>query len=155
MSKVLIDSNIFLYFLLDSFTSDVCKDKILEMFESINDKKLKAYTTTRIVDEVIFKLMLANSKYKTKTFHKLKNDKEEAKRLHFVYEEFFTFLEDFSIEVINISKTDLQHSASIVKEFGIFGNDAITLKVMLKKDIEFIATCDGDFGNIEIVKKLI
>ena len=154
MNKVMIDSNVFLYFLLGTFPDSKCRDGIVLLFEAVEHREIEGVTTTRIVDEVIFKLLLAKARetYPNKPLHHRKSDPQFAKSLHGIHEEFFRFAEDFGIAIVPTTLQHLRHSGTLLKAFGIFGNDALTLEAMLTHNITRIATCDCDFERIELVE---
>ena len=154
MNKVMIDSNVFLYFLLGTFPDPACRERIVSLFEAVEHRDTEGVTTGRIVDEVIFKLLLAKARetYPNKPLNHLKSDPEFAKSLHGIHEEFFGFTDAFGITIVPTTLQHLRHSGTLLKAFGIFGNDALTLKAMLTHNITRIATCDRDFERIELVE---
>ena len=70
--KIMIDSNVLIYFLTGSKIENI--EKIKHLFSKKD--KYHFITTTRIIDEVIFKLLIISSGVKLK---QLKKDKELLK----------------------------------------------------------------------------
>jgi len=154
-SKVMIDSNVFLYFLLGTFPDQTCRQKIVTLFKSIERREIEGVTTSRIVDEVIFKLLLAKTRetYPNKPLEHLKKETELARRLHTVPGDLFDFLDAFGIEIYPVTVQHLRHSGTLLKAFGLFGNDALILEVMLSHNLTRLATCDGDFDRIDLIER--
>ena len=56
----------------------------------------------------------------------------------------------FSIfDLIKPKSGDLWKSLEYSEKYGLFGNEALTLSLMRRFNLKYIATADRDFGNIE------
>ncbi len=76
--KIFIDSNAFIYF----FTGE-CSNTTKEIFKPAETGWLNLITTTRVLDEVFFKVMVISAKIRfaidNKAIQKLRKDKEKIK----------------------------------------------------------------------------
>ena len=144
--KVMIDANVLIYNFLNS---DVIKKSQIEsLFKNDN---IKFVTTTRIIDEVIFKLIVIKSGKKLK---QLKKDKELLRNMVFIIEGVRDFLKKFDFEIYEIKEKHYWEISEIMKKYGLLGNDALTFIIMKENNIEYIATLDNDFKNIGIKNML-
>jgi len=153
MSSVLIDTNVFLYYFFQSV--EVKKLNLIEkLFNEIEKKNILGIITTRILDEIYFKIILIKAKeiYSKNTLKELKNDRELLKKLTFVYDKVNEVIESFDIKVKNVTYKDYKRLKHIQKNYGLLGNDAITLSIMIREKIKYIATFDKDFSKIDFVK---
>jgi len=62
------------------------------------------------------------------------------------------FLKKSRVKVIDIKASSLQVIPEIMSRYGVFGNDALTLKVMKELNLKFILTADEDFKNIDWIQ---
>jgi len=144
---IFVDANVILYHL---FGESGDATDLLLLGEN---KRLRLVTSLRIVDEVIFKCLLWVARTKlalrTKTYNKLKKDKELVKKVTGALSE-LNLRKLFSIfDVIEPRSGDLWKSLEYSEKYGLFGNDALTLFLMRRFNLKYIATADRDFGNIE------
>jgi predicted nucleic acid-binding protein len=143
--KIMIDSNVLIYFLMGKEI-----DEIKQLF--LNKNKYKFVITTRIIDEVVFKLMVINSGKKLK---QLKKDKELLKKQIFIFEVIKDFLKDFEFKVYEIKEKHYWKMENIIKEFGLLGNDALTITIMKENNLKYIATVDKDFKKIPFIINIL
>ena len=152
MSSVLIDTNVFLYYFFQSLEQE--KMSLIEnLFNEIENEKISGVITTRILDEMYFKIIIAKAKevYPKNTLEKLKNNKNLIKKLTFIYDKVNEVIEAFNIKVRNVSYRDYKKIKVIQENYGLLGNDAITLSIIIRDKIDFIATFDKDFSQIDII----
>jgi len=146
--KVMIDSNIFIYLLTNCQIKEI--EKIKQLF--LKKDKYQFVTTTRIVDEVIFKLIIANSEKKLK---QLKKDKELLKKQSFVVDLVRDFLKDFDFKVYEIKEKHYWKMKEFIENYALLGNDALTVAIMRENNLKYIATLDTDFNNIINIKNIL
>ena len=146
--KVMVDTNAFVYYLTDN-----CNSLTNHVFEAGALGKIQLVTTTRIVDELLFKMLLIKAAqiygWKTKILEKLKKDPQKIKNLADTCKKVIEFLETLNVEVIEIKKSTIWNLPEIITCYGLIGTDAITLKVMKERNLKYILTADEDFKNVE------
>jgi len=140
--KVMVDANVLIYNFLKS--DIVQKSKIEVLFKNDN---IEFTTTTRIIDEVIFKLIVIKSGKKLK---QLKKDKELLKNLTFIVDGVKDFLKRLDFKIYELKEKHYWEINEIMKQYGLLGNDALTFILMKENNIEHIATFDNDFKNLNI-----
>jgi predicted nucleic acid-binding protein len=141
--KVMIDANVLIYTFLDS--EILQKQKIKELFKKKD--KFQFVTTTRIIDEVIFKLMIVNSGKKLK---QLKKEKEFLKKQAYIINIVKNFLKDFDFKIYEIKEKHYWKMVDIIGEYGLIGNDALIMAIMKENNLKYIATLDNDFKGVYI-----
>ena len=141
--KVMIDANVLIYLFIGS---DIEKEAIKKLFEE--SVKYRYVTTTRIIDEVIFKLMVINSGKKLKELKKDKALLRSQKEIVLVVKR---FLKDFNFKVYQIEERHYWRLPTIIEEFGLLGNDALTMSIMKENNLKYIATTDRDFEDTHLV----
>jgi len=140
--KVMVDANVLIY----NFLNIDCieKSQIESLFKNTN---FTFITTTRILDEVIFKLIVIKSGKKLK---QLKKDKELLKNLTFIIDRVKDFLKRLDFKIYELKEKHYWQMSKIIKQYGLLGNDALTFILMKENNIEYIATFDNDFNNLTI-----
>ena len=146
--KIMVDTNAFIYYLTDQ-----CNSLTVEIFEAGVLKKLHLLTTIRIIDELLFKMLLIKAVaiygWKSKILEKLKKESEKIKILAGVCKDVLEFLQTLNVEVIEIRKNVIFEIPEVMSKYGLIGNDAITFKVMQQRNLKYILTADEDFKNIK------
>jgi len=61
-------------------------------------------------------------------------------------------IESFGIKIKNVTYRDYKRLKYIQQNYGLLGNDAITLSIMIREKIKCIATFDKDFSKVDFVK---
>ena len=141
--KIMIDTNVLIYFLTDINIEE--KDKIKRLFEKEN--KFQFVITTRILDELIFKLIVLNSGTKLK---KLKQNKKLLKQSTKIIDTVKDFLKDFNFRIYEIKENHYWKLKQTIEKYGLIGNDALTFIIMKENNLKYIATLDKDFSNLPI-----
>jgi len=140
--KVMVDANVLIY----NFLNIDCIEK-LQVETLFKNTNFTFVTTTRIVDEVIFKLIVIKSGKKLK---QLKKDKELLKNMVFIVENVKDFLKKLDFKIYEIKEKHYWKISEIMKQYGLLGNDALTFILMKENKIEYISTFDNDFKNLNI-----
>ena len=145
--KVFVDSNAFIYF----FTGQA-NDLTCEIFNTAALGEVKVITSTRVIDEVLFKLICleANRKFgfTSNIPRKLRESKERVKSLSYVYEVLFQFIEDINAQVLTVDSKVIAKSKKVMDTYGLFGNDAITVTSMKSRNLKYILTADKNFSVV-------
>lgn len=146
-TKVIVDTNVLIYFLTDIETKH--KEKIKKLFEQ--ESRYQFVITTRILDELIFKLIVIQS---GRSFKSLKADRDILKKYSSTIDLIRSFLKDFSFKVYEIKEKHYWKLKNTIDKYGLFGNDALTLIVIKENNLKYIATTDRDFEHIPVVNVL-
>jgi len=148
---IMVDTNAFLYFLLGE-----CNKVTVEIFKLSYLKKLKLVTTSRVVDELLFKAMIIKAKEKygieKNVVEKLKRNKRLVKELSGDIKEVLNFLENARVKVVELKISTLRSIPDVMYKYGLFGNDALILKTMKELNLKFLLTADKDFKEIEDIE---
>ena len=148
---IMVDTNAFLYFLLGE-----CNKVTVEIFKLSYLKKLKLVTTSRVVDELLFKAMIIKAKEKygieKNVVEKLKRNKKLVKELSGDIKEVLNFLENARVKVVELKISTLRSIPDVMYKYGLFGNDALILKTMKELNLKFLLTADKDFKEIEDIE---
>ncbi|WP_297445257.1 type II toxin-antitoxin system VapC family toxin [Desulfurobacterium sp.] len=102
-------------------------------------------------------LIRARSRDKTlegNTFKKLKKRPEIVKELMEDLEKVVAFFHSLNIEIIPVDSRLLFQSLDITKEYGLFGNDTITVLVMRRRNMKYILSSDKDFDGVGWIKRI-
>ena len=146
--KVMVDANALIYFL-----TGACNDLTVELFRAGALGKTHLVTTTRIMDEVLFKILLITAGelygWKSRILERLKKDPEKIKRLAGTCQRVIELSETLNINIVEITKNTLFALPETISLYGLMGNDALTLKVMKERNMRYILTADRDFKGIE------
>ncbi|WP_297454371.1 PIN domain-containing protein [Persephonella sp.] len=145
--KVMVDTNVLIYFLTDIETEH--KEKIKKLFEQEN--KYQFVITTRILDELIFKLIIIQS---GKNFKYLKDNKDVLKKYSSTIDIVKNFFKEFSFKIYEIKEKHYWKLKNVIDKYGLIGNDALTFIVMKENNLKYIATTDKDFEHIPAVNVL-
>lgn len=143
----MIDTNVLIYFLADIKTES--KGKIKKLFEQEN--KYQFVITTRILDELIFKIIVIQS---GKNFKNLKANKNIIKKYSSTIDFIRNFLEDFNFKIYEIKEKHYWKLKDVINEYELIGNDALTFIVMKENNLKYIATIDKDFEHIPAINVL-
>lgn len=151
--KILVDANAFIYF----FTGQ-CNETTRKIFKLSENGWLSLVTTTRVLDEVLFKVMIISAKIKfgieSKVVQKLKKDKEKIKFLVEDVRKAMEFIKYLKVDIKEVNYSDLKKIPSIMETYGLFGNDALILIVMQKFNLKYLLSSDSDFDEISYIKRI-
>lgn len=154
--KIYIDSNIFIYVVLENpkYISS-CKT----FLEKVERGEIKAAISPLVVDEVCFKIIIEKLKSKlgidtnSKIIQKLK---EKPELINKTKPELITFLfiiENYKgLEVVSVDPHTGTKTFSNILNYNLFPRDALHLSVMDFHGIKNIATADPDFERVGEIK---
>ncbi|MDO8446762.1 MAG: PIN domain-containing protein [Deltaproteobacteria bacterium] len=147
---IFIDSNIFLHHAFDINHVSV---EFLNMAELHN---LKIYTSSLVLEEVSFKLLMQSASNfldkvtvpKVKTL--LHNEKKREQVLDSVlkYMGYIALLKESGMTVLELKDSDIMTALQKTMEYGLITADAAHYAVMERKGIRHIATGDNDFKSV-------
>ncbi len=141
--KVMVDTNVILYYLFDGLCPNANDLEIIQkLFKKAIEKKVKLLITTRILDEILFKALILTA---GKNFKQLKKEKDSFKLNATIVKTIFNFIKDLNFEIVELKISHYKNVENIMKEYGLFGNDALTLAAMQSRNLKYIATFDDDF----------
>lgn len=146
-TPIFIDAVIFLHHAFDT------NHLSIEFLKRIELSNIKAYTSALVLEEVSYKIMLqAASNYLEKvTVSNVKkliqNPKNRTKVLSplIAYMDYIDKLQEAGLNVIDLKGSDIKQAAHHAKNNGLITADAAHIAVMLRRNINHIATEDSDF----------
>lgn len=153
-SSVFIDANIFLFAILaHPRFGDPCE----KFLTSVEKKEYRAFTSTLVLNELLHKLMIAETveKYSLRTEHDayllLKQKPDAVKNLKITWEDFAS-LREYPIKVLGTGNSWLISAVEISKSYGLLISDAVHAAVCKEHKIENISTSDSDFERVDFLK---
>ncbi|HIC09272.1 MAG TPA: PIN domain-containing protein [Aquificales bacterium] len=152
--KIFVDTSAFLLF-LHGKTNDLTR----EIFHLAAEGRCSLITTSRCVDELLFKEMviIAKTKYGfgNKAVQKLRRNPEIVKELGKILEEkILPFLEYYRIEILPVKVEWVLEIPKLMEEFGLFGNDALVVRAMQSRNLVYLLSADSDFVRVNFIKLL-
>lgn len=147
---IFIDANIFLHHAFDINHVSV------EFLNRAELHNLKIYTSSLVLEEVSFKLLMQSaSNFLDKvTVPKVKailyNEKKRAQVFDPVlkYMDYIAFLKESGMTVLELKDSDIMMALQKTAKHGLITADAAHYAVMERKGIRHIATSDNDFKNV-------
>ncbi len=154
--RIFIDANIFIYNALDDpLHAESCTD-FLRQVEANN---IKGVITPHIMDEILFKILIAEASQHIEKFT-LSALKKEMKSHRFSttvykpvkeYSEYLTELTYGGLEILTVDRELIEKSIELGSQYGLLITDAIHLSTMKQYGIIHIATNDSDFERIDSI----
>jgi len=145
---IFVDTNAFIYFL-----TGICNELTQELFKLSYLGKIKLLSSTRIVDELLFKMMLLRAKERfglnRKVLRNLRQNKKRVAELSSDCQKILDFLDTAKIKILEIRKSTMKAIPKVMRTNGLFGNDALSLKLIKENNVKYILTSDPDFEDIE------
>ena len=155
--RIFIDANIFIYNALDdSHYAESCSD----FLKQVETNKLKGVITPHVMDEVLFKILIAEASQHIEKFT-LPNLKKELKSSGFSskvykpvkeYSDYLTELTYGGLEILTVNGGIVGRSIDLGLQYGLLTTDAIHLSTMKQYGIVNIATNDSDFEKVMSIK---
>ncbi len=151
--KIFVDSNAFIYF----FTGE-CSNITKEIFKLAETDWLNLITTTRVLDEVFFKVMIISAKIRfgidNKVIQKLRKDKEKTKLLAEDIKKVIEFIRILKPDIKEINYSALKKFQVIMETYGLFGNDAMILETMQRFNLKYLLSSNTDFDEIGWIERM-
>jgi predicted nucleic acid-binding protein len=150
---IFIDANIFLFHAFDTNNGAV------EFLKKIETEGLKAFTSSLVLEEVFFKLLLqsASNFSKTLTIQTAKTllsnslKRKEVLAPVILYATYIEHLSEFGLSVLDLTGEDLRAALALTAEHGLITADAAHLAVMKRMQIVHLASGDPDFGDVSSI----
>lgn len=153
-SKVLFDTNIFIYSALDHPDYGNCCTRLLYEVES---GEIEGYVPNIVLNELLHRLMISEvinkgmARNTGDAIKILKKDKSVIPGLHICWEELDKIFE-MNFVVLNEKPETFRESISISKRYSLLAKDAFIASFANSYEIENIATNDNDFENVDWLK---
>ncbi len=154
--RIFIDANIFIYNALDDpHYAESCSD----FLRQVETNKLKGVITPHVMDEVLFKILIAEASQHIEKFT-LPALKKEMKSSGFSskiykpvkeYSDYLTELTYGGLEILIVNGETVERSIDLGLQYGLLTTDAIHLSTMKQYGIINIATNDSDFERVESI----
>lgn len=154
--RIFIDANIFIYNALDDpLYAETCTD----FLRQVETNNVKGVITPHIMDEVLFKILMAEASQRIEKFT-LSALKKEMKSSAFSskvykpvkeYSEYLTELTYGGLEILTVDGGLVEKSIELGSRYGLLITDAIHLSTMKQYGIIHIATNDSDFERVESI----
>jgi len=152
---VFADANAMIYY-LEGLSNEISTQVIESASREI--ARIKLLTTTRVIDEVLFKIILIRGKARygleAKVIDRLKRDTAKVRSLAGDVRKVMQFLDCLNVTITQVSLKDLYAIPEIMMEWGIFGNDALILKTMRRFNLKYLLSSDRDFDHITWIKRI-
>ncbi len=152
--RIFIDANIFIYNALDDpLYAGSCSD-FLRLVEA---NRIKGVITPHVMDEVLFKILIAEASKHIEKFT-LPNLKKEMRKSSFSskvykpvkeYGDYLTELTYGGLEILAVDGGMVEKSIDLGLQYGLLTTDALHLSSMKQYGIINIATNDSDFKRVE------
>lgn len=154
--RIFIDANIFIYNALDdSHYAESCSD----FLRQVETNKIKGVITPHVMDEVLFKILIAEASQHIEKFT-MPNLKKEMKSSSFSskvykpvreYSDYLTELTYGGLEILTVDRGLVEKSIDLGLQYGLLTTDAIHLSTIKQYGIINIATNDSDFERVESI----
>jgi predicted nucleic acid-binding protein len=147
-----VDTSAFIVFL-----HGICNETTKRIFKCGSEGNCKLVTSSRCIDELLFKemVLLAKAKYKigNKAVEKLRKNPELVKQIGKEIEGLIPeFLKTYRIEIIEVKKEWVLEIPRIMQKYGLFGNDALIVRAMQSRNIKYILSTDTDFKKVPFIE---
>jgi len=149
-SKIFIDTNIFLYDIL-GYTK--FQSACLAFLQKMEGNAYSAVTSTQVLNEVIFKLILAEitKKYglrrENEAIRLIKERAETISSLTQVWKD-YAAIRAYPLTIYSIDQATMDMAINLSSRFGLLISDATHVAIMKAQGIANIATNDRDFGRV-------
>lgn len=154
--RIFIDANIFIYNAIDD---PIYAESCTDFLRQVENNKIKGVITPHIMDEVLFKILVAEASQHLEKFT-MSNLKKEMKNSRFSsivynpvkeYCDYLTELTYGGLEILTVDSGLVEKSIYLGLRYGLLTTDAIHLSTIIQYGINNIATNDSDFERIESI----
>lgn len=150
--NVFIDANIYLFNALDDPRYGEASTRFLERIER---GEIKAVTNVLVLNEVAFKILIAELSNYSEKFNiwiakKLLKSKEIAENAYKPVKKYLTYLKGLEwLEIVEITPRIAFSSVELGQRYGLLPSDSFHLATMKELEIRFIVTDDADFKMVD------
>ncbi len=151
--KVFIDADVYLFNALDDSKYGESSTRFLEWVEQ---GEVKAVTNVLVLNEVAFKILMAELSNYSEKFNiwiakKLLKSKETAEKAYKPVKKYLTYLKGLEwLEIVEITPRIAFSSVELGQRYGLLPSDSFHLATMKEFGIKFILTGDADFKWIDL-----
>lgn len=154
--RIFIDANIFIYNALDD---PIYADSCTNFLRNVEANKIKAVITPQVMDEILFKILVAEASLHLEKFT-LPNLKKEMKKSSFSlkvykpvreYSDYLTELTYRGLKILIVDSGVVEKSIDLGSQYGLLTTDAIHLSTIKQYGINNIATNDTDFERVDSI----
>lgn len=152
--SMFVDANIYLFNALDDPKYGEASTQFLEKIEQ---GEIKAVTNVLVLNEVVFKILMAELSNYSEKFNiwiakKLLKSKEIAVNAYKPVKKYLTYLKGLEwLEIIEITPRIAFSSVDLGERYGLLPSDSFHLATMKELEITFIVTDDADFKRVDCV----
>ena len=152
--RIFIDANIFIYNALDN---PIYAESCTDFLRQVETDKINGVITPHIMDEVLFKILVAAASQHLEKFT-LPNLKKEMKNSNFSskvykpvkeYGDYLTELTYGGLEILAVDGGLIEKAIELGRQYGLLITDAIHLSTIKQYGIINIATNDSDFERVD------
>lgn len=152
--KIYLDTNAFYFFF---FEDKNFSKGIKNVFEKIQEGKIKGLTSCLTLDEIAYTVLLRliEKKYKKHPISVIRKDRkvilEFIDAINNIFSTIFSFK---NIEIIDANVNDFSFIPIIMGKNLLLPRDCIHIKTMLDNECYKILSTDTDFDNIEGIDRI-
>ncbi len=155
--SIFVDANIFIYNALDNpIFAESCSDFLM----LVETDKIRAVITPMVMDEVLFKILVAEASNHIEKFNiwNLKKKMRDPTFSSVVYKpvkeygEYLIELTYAGLEILDINERTIKKSIILGEKYGLLTTDAIHLAAMKQYEIIHLASNDSDFIKVDSIK---
>jgi len=147
-----VDTSAFIVFLHGN-----CNTITKEIFKTALEGNCQLVTSSRCIDELLFKemVLLAKAKYGigSKAVEKLRKNFQLVKKIGADLENLIPeFLKTYRVEIIEVKREWILEIPQIMQKYGLFGNDALIVRTMQSRNLKYLLSTDNDFKKVPFVE---
>ncbi|MFH1322467.1 MAG: PIN domain-containing protein [Methanobacteriota archaeon] len=153
-TSIFIDANIFLF---DIFEDPDFGDASYDFIKKIESLEIKGYTSTLVLDEVLFKMILMEASNKLNVSMKnvvrlLKKEPDKLDALEKSWENIKEIQNMENLTIFGVTPAIFKDAVEIAQTYKLLPHDATHAAVAKKMNIRNIATNDEDFERLDFLK---
>ncbi len=146
---VFIDANVFHFYLRGP---DNVRKESTKFLERVEKSEISAYTSTLVLDELMYKILLRKIEEKHRQNPLIiieKNFGEIGSNSPYVKEALEIVLGINGLSILGVTREHLEHAPDLMEIFSLLPRDAMHVAVMLANKIMDIASSDNDFERVK------
>ena len=153
-TSIFIDANIFLF---DIFEDPYFGDASYDFIKKIESLEIKGYTSTLVLDEVLFKMILMEASNKLNVSMKnvvrlLKKEPEKLAALEKSWENIREIQNMENLTIFGVSPAIFKDAVEIAQTCKLLPHDATHAALAKEMNIRNIATNDEDFERVDFLR---
>ncbi|NIA11185.1 MAG: PIN domain-containing protein [Nitrospiraceae bacterium] len=153
--NIFVDANIYLFNALDD---PRCGEASTRFLEKIERGEINAVTNVLVLNEVAFKILMAELSNYSEKFNiwiakKLLKSKEIAENAYKPVKQYLAYLEGLEcLEITEITPRIAFSSVVLGQRYGLLPSDSFHLATMKEFGMTFIVTDDADFKGVDLAE---